>query len=229
MKKKKWILPLTVSLMILVFVLLTCNITIVYDEKPQTHVDEQGETVITAKLTFAEQYTLDNWDSLILPKVRERAVEFTEFLPVITQDLNQAGEKFGNRDNITSPWSFCLKGIVKVLDVENPEKASKTVLLLDVEPYDGKPDFKLQVGTVIKTNAIRDGVAFLKLDDFTNQVEFAQLTKEFNNKVKSTVLNEIDAKSFIGKEVKLLGCVSTHKAELDDLLIIPVELEKIER
>ncbi len=208
-----------------VLILLTCGITIVYDEKPQTLVNEKGETVVVAKLTYAEQYTLDHWDVKILPAVRERAVDFSDFMAAVRADLAEAGKQYGNRANETSPWSFCLKGTVKVLDVVNPEKASQTRLKLDVHPYDGLPDVMLQVSTVLKTNAIRDGVGFLKLDDFTNQVEFAELTKAFNNKIKATVLKDLDFMALQGKEITLLGCVSTQKASLDDLLIIPVELE----
>ena len=225
MKIKKWILPLAASLLTLAFILLTCRVTIVADVLPQTQVNAQGETVLVTQLTFAEQYTLDNWDSLILPTVRERAVDLSEFIPAIANDLAAAGEKYGNRDNETSPWSFCLKGRVKVLEIESPDKASKTRLVLDTMPYDGIPDIKLQVSTVLKTNAIRDGVGFLKLDDFTNQVEFAELTKAFNNKIKSSVLNELDASALAGREINLLGCVSIHKADLEELLIIPIELE----
>jgi len=227
MKIKKWILPVASVLLIAALILLTCDITIVYDEKPQTQVNAQGETVEVVKLTFAEQYASDNWDGKILPAIRERAVEMAAFVQEIQADLNAAGEKHGNRANETSPWSFCLKGTVKVLSVENPDKASQTRLLLDVAPYDGKPDMKLQVSTVLKTNAIRDGVGFLKLDDFTNQVEFAELTKAFNSKVKASVLKDLDVKTLVGKEITLLGCVSTQKASLEDLLIIPVEMQII--
>ena len=227
MKIKKWILPVASVLLAAALILLTCDITIVYDEKPQTQINEQGEEVVVAKLTFAEQYALDNWDDKIMPTIRERAVEMESFIKEIQADLAAAGKKYGNRANETSPWSFCLKGKVKVLEVENPEKASQTRLLLDAAPYDGKADLKLQVSTVLKTNAIRDGVGFLKLDDFTNQVEFAELTKTFNNKVKQSVLNGLDTAALVGKEINLLGCVSTQKAELEDLLIIPVELESI--
>lgn len=225
MKMKKRMIPAVCALLLIALILLTCDITIVYDEKPQTQVNTQGETVETQKLTFAEQYTLDQWDVKIIPAIRERAVDVSEFMQAVTQDLHAAGEKYGNRANETSPWSFCLKGKVKVLEIENPEKASQTRLLLDFAPYDGQPDAKLQISTVLKTNAIRDGVGFLKLDDFTNQVEFAELTKAFNQKIKETVLMELDAQALVDKEVTLLGCVSTQKAELDDLLIIPVEIE----
>ncbi len=218
---------MTASVINLAFILLTCRVTIVLDEKPQTEVNAQGETVLITKLTFAEQYTMDNWNSLIISTVRNRAVDLSEFIPAIKDDLASAGEKYGNRDNETSPWSFCLKGKVKVLDIESAEKASKTRLLLDTAPYDGIPDLKLQVSTVLKTNAIRDSVGFLKLDDFTNQVEFAELTKAFNNRVKSTVLNELDANLLVGQEVTLLGCVSIQKADLEDLLIIPIEIESM--
>ncbi len=228
MRKKKPILPILFALLFGALVIATCRVTVIQDKKAQTAISEAGEEVAVVQLSFAEQYAKENWDTKIMPAIREQAVDISIFIEGIRRDLAAEGQAHGYRANETSPWSFSLKGTAKVIDVENPEKVSQTRLLLDAAPYDGEPDIKLQVSTVIKTNAIRDGVGFLKLDDFTNQVEFAELTKAFNNIIKSNLLMDLDTKSLIGKEIVMLGCVSTQTGALDDLLIVPVELSESE-
>lgn len=217
MKGKKWILRGVLILALVVGIVLVSDVTVVYDD--QTETDD---------LTFAEHYTVDNWDSKILPTIEDRAIDITAFIQEIHQDLATTGESSGYRANETSPWSFCLKGTAVVLGVENAEKASSTRLLLDVAPYDGVADCQLQVSTVIKTNAIRDSVAFLKLDDFANQVEFAELTKAFNARVRQDAIDPLDLSSIAGKEIDFLGCVSTTGTAPEDLLIIPVWLTVVE-
>lgn len=213
MKGKKWILRGVLVAALMAAILLVSRVTIVYD-------DPEGAD----DLTFAERYTEENWDSKMLPTIAERAVDIGTFIADIHQDLDAAGETHGYRTNQTSAWSFCVEGTAKVIGIVNAEKASGTRLELDVAPYDGEADCLLQVSTVIKTNAIRDGVAFLKLDDFANQVEFAELTKAFNARVRQDVIDPLDAAGLVDKEIELLGCVSPAGTEAEDLLIIPVRL-----
>lgn len=219
-------LPLIVILAALIaFVCLFCRVTIIPDKVPQTEVNESGEEVVVADLSVAEQYCADNWESKMLPTIRERSHPVEEVIAAMKDDFNTAGEELGTRQNETSAWNFCVSGTAKVVGIDFPEKATKTRLLLDTAPYDGEADCKLQVSSVIKTNAVRDSVEFLRLDDFKDQVEFAELTKAFNAEIQKTVLNGIVPTDYDGKEVTFLGSVALTKfEEAEDMLIIPVEI-----
>lgn len=226
-KKQATILKGAAVLALIVLIALTCRVTVIPDEAPVTEVNAEGQTVTVAKLSVAEQYCADNWDTKVVPTIKERAVDMATFVTDAKADLNATGLKYGNRANETSAWSFCVKGDVKVLDIENPEKPNKMLLILDLAPYDGQADCKLFYGKVFSSNiknAIRDGVGFLHLDDFENQVEFADLTTAFNNKVKSDVLSRHDATALVGKELKFFGCISLTDATYENLVVIPVEL-----
>ena len=225
--KKASIVKLAGLLVLILLVALTCRVTVIPDEVQQTYVNEAGDTVAVEKLTYPEQYTLDNWDNKIVPAIQERAVALPQFVADVTADLNQAGETYGNRANETSAWSFCVKGEAKALDIENADKPNKTLLALDLPPYDGTPDCKLFFGKVFSSNiknAIRDGVGFLHLDDFANQVEFADLTNAFNNRVKADVLSQYAAADMVGKKESLDGCISLTAATYENLVVIPVVL-----
>ncbi len=227
MRKLKEHLPaFAVIVVVLVLIACTCRVTYVPDPVQQTIIDETGAEVVVEELSVAEQYCADNWDSLMVPTIRENAQDISELLPLIREDLASAGEQFAKRENETSAYNFCLQGTVTVLEVEEADRASRTRLVIDIQPYDGVADAKIQVSSVIRTNALRDAVGFLKLDDFANQVEFADLTKAFNARVQETVISGLDAASLAGQEVTFLGCVAiTEFAEPDDFLIVPVELK----
>ncbi len=74
---KKRLIPVLTALLAIVLIAATCRITIVPDEAPITMVNAAGETVTIEKLSFTEQYTVDNWDAKIIPTIQERAVDAT--------------------------------------------------------------------------------------------------------------------------------------------------------
>lgn len=231
MKKPRNILPWVFAAAFLAVVLLTCRITFIPDKKPETVLNEAGEMVEVAQLSRVEQYALDNWDSRLLPTIREKAVDAPLLLSLAVADLQSAGSQYGSRANETSAWSFCVKGTAKVIGVENADKPNRTNLLLDAPPYDGAADYKLHYGKVFSSNiknAIRDSVGFLKLDDFANQVEFADLTTAFNNKIKEELILARDAGDYLNKTVSFYGCISLQKTDADSLVIVPVELSIVE-
>ena len=197
-----------------------CRVTIVWDDAAEAGAD--------ANLSVAEKYCLDNWETKILPTIRERAADAATVLAAAKDDLDAAGEKYGARENKTSAWNFCLKGEAQVIGLENAEKASKTRLVIDLMPADGAPDALIQWSTVIKTNAIRDSVGFLKLDDFANQVEFAELTRAFNARVQQDLITKLSADSLVNKQISFVGCVALTKAgDAAIIEIIPIELSEV--
>ena len=225
--RKTKILKLAGIVALIVLIAITCRVTVIPDEVVQTVVNAQGQTVVVEKLSVAQQYAVDNWDTKVVPAIKERAVDMAEFVKDAQADLTATGLKYGNRANETSAWSFCVKGDVKVLDIENAEKPNKTLLVLDLAPYDGQPDCKLFYGKVFSSNiknAIRDGVGFLHLDDFENQVEFADVTTAFNDKVKNDILTQHDAADLKGKQISFYGCISLTDATYENMVVIPVEI-----
>lgn len=221
MKKKqagwiKWIVVAAALALIAAF----CRVTIVWDA-PASGADADN-------LTVAQQYCLDNWDSKMLPTILEKATDTATILTAAKQDLSAAGQKYGTRENETSAWNFCVKGEGTVINIENAEKASKIRLAVDLQPEDGVADAMIQWSSVIKTNAIRDSVGFLKLDDFANQVEFAELTKAFNARVQQDLIKKTDATALKGKRVSFTGCVALTKMDQpSDAEIIPVQLSEV--
>jgi predicted lipoprotein len=231
MKKYGRMIPWAATALLVVLIAATCRVTVIPDEVPQTEVNEEGETVVITKLSVTEQYTIDNWDSKVIPSIYERAVDITTFLAAVSADLDATGREHGNRANETSAWSFCVQGEARVLEIENADKPNKTTLLLDVAPYDTIADCRLHYGKVFSSNiknAIRDGVGFLKLDDFTNQVEFADLTTALNNKVKNEIILQTTAEVYAGKTITFYGCISLQDAKPDSLVIVPVQLQIME-
>ena len=221
MKKKstrriKWAVAAAAVILIASF----CRVTVIWDA-PASATDG-------APLTVAQRYCRDNWESKMLPAIQQKAADAATVLAAASADMNAAGEKYGTRENETSAWNFCLKGKGVVIDILNGEKASKTRLAVDLSPEDGAADALIQWSSVLKTNAIRDSVGFLKLDDFANQVEFAELTKAFNARIQQDLITKTDATALKGKTISFVGCAAlTQMTGAEDCEILPVQLTEV--
>ena len=68
-----------------------------------------------------------------------------------------------------------------------------------------KPMLQIQIGPVIRGTAIRDVLDFVKFNDFTNQIDFAQFGKAFNTYINDHVLKPVPRDALVGKTVSAMG------------------------
>ena len=127
-------------------------------------LDENGKPIIppdpNAKASFANmtpaQIAQQTWDSRVSAPARDHALDAAT-LP-----------------NSPTPQSVFVRlhSNIDKVDLTNPRERSVTVTL------NNKP-LEVQIGPLIRGNAVRDAAGF-KFEDFTNQVQFAQLSKAYN-------------------------------------------------
>jgi predicted lipoprotein len=81
----------------------------------------------------------------------------------------------------------------------------------------------IATGPVIAGTAIRDAVGFIAFGDFTNQIAYANVANEINNKVKTDVVAKVDRASLTGKKITFYGAFSALSPGL--IFLVPTELE----
>jgi len=104
-------------------------------------------------------------------------------------------------------------GTVTAFDNSNDRERSLTVSI------NGKP-VKVLIGPVLRSNAIRDAAGY-RFEEFTNQVQYAQLTKALNRHAVQQ-LPSVDA-SWVGKPVQALLAVSMSSNQVDDVVAIQLQ------
>ncbi len=104
-------------------------------------------------------------------------------------------------------------GTVTAFDNSNERERSLTVTI------NGKP-VKVLIGPVLRSNAIRDAAGY-RFEEFTNQVQYAQLTKALNRHAVQQ-LPSVDA-SWVGKPVQALLAVSMEPNQVDDVVAIQLQ------
>jgi predicted lipoprotein len=148
--------------------------------------------------TFVEK----NWASRVLPTAQERAVSLAKLQRELAGDRAAATARYGSITGSGSA-SFLVWGTARVLTVDTTSRSG--VARLDLLPYDGVPDAELQIGPVIRGTALRDALPFIRFDDFTNQMEFASVSRVLHQRVVDSVLARVDRKSLAGRVIQFRG------------------------
>jgi len=80
----------------------------------------------------------------------------------------------------------------------------------------------IQIGPIIRGNAIRDAASFLNFDQFKNQVQFARLSKELNKKAMKHFIRPDDF--WVGNQINVLAAVVIKNNAITEA--IPLEINK---
>ena len=212
-----WLRPRVVGGVVAVLLLaaIWATTTTVSASDPRAKAASGGSTF------DAVEYAKEHYESEVVPNIQDNAVEITELLPQVIDDPQAAGEKFGHRAGVSSPYAYPVSGEGVAGKVDG------TLLPLTI---DGVPDdvrVMLQIGPAINGTALRDATGLVDFNDFLNQIEYANAATELNNKVKSDVLADFDAKGAEGKTVRFVGAFA-YGSNPAVLQITPVELEVTE-
>ena len=180
---------------------------------------DPGAAAAAGGSTFdAVEYAQEHYDSEVVPTIQENAVEITELLPQIIEDPDAAGEQYGHRAGVSSPYAYAVSGEGVAGKVDG------TLLPLQIEGLPDDVRVMLQIGPAINGTALRDATGLVDFNDFLNQIEYANAATELNNKVKSDVLADFDAKGAKGKTVRFVGAFA-YGSNPAVLQVTPVELE----
>lgn len=205
----------SLNLLLLSFLLLTGCTLVTVRTLEEDRIAKEGFS--------AENYVNSIWESDFLPTLEENAVEIGQLLSEIDADEDTATEQYGNRTS-TGPYSFMTQGEAKILTVDRESRVG--LAHLDLQPYDGEVDIYLAIGPVLRGNALRDAVGFIAFNDFTNQVEFAQVSDALKERADVEVLTPFAVDERIGQTIRFLGAFTLD--DRDEIVIMPVRLEVIE-
>ncbi|MBN3133419.1 DUF2291 domain-containing protein [Pectobacterium brasiliense] len=175
-------------------------------------LDENGKPIIPVDPAATPGYstmTPENiatalWQPTLLPTAQQQALSWDEV------KKTQATLEGSARKAVYAR----LQGTVSGIDRESREGK----LTLDVQG----DAVTLQLGPIVKGNAIRDAAGFIRFDDFKNQVQFAQLARALNNKALAS-LPELDA-GVQGKPVNVLAALVITKQGINEAVPMTLNL-----
>jgi predicted lipoprotein len=162
------------------------------------------------------------WDSKIVPAFTEKAVDAKELLAALQEKPDQAGEKFGRRE-ATNPYNYLVKGTGQVTTVNTESRAGTlTVALTDAKPGQ---IVTIQIGPVVLGTAVRDATGIVSFNQFTNQIDYAGVSKEMNARAIRDALAGKDPSTFNGKQIRFVGAFTYDPHSAGVIRITPIRLE----
>lgn len=175
-------------------------------------LDENGKPILpadpNAKASFdnqtPQQIAQQTWQPRVIDAANNHALDATALATQLKTPAAKAQSVFVR-----------LTSQVEKLDASN---AREQKLVMNVN---GQP-LEIQLGPVVRGNAIRDATGF-KFEDFTNQVQFAQLSRAYNREaVKS--LPKVD-ESWSGKTATVLMAVTLNGGKAEDAVALTLKQE----
>ena len=175
-------------------------------------LDENGRPIMpadpNAKPSFdnlsAEQIAQQTWQTHVIGPAHEKALDANALQAQLTAASGPAKSVFVQ-----------LNTTVNTVNLSDSRDHNITITL------NGQP-LAIHLGPIIRGNAIRDAAGF-KFDDFTNQVQFAQLSKAYNRYTVKQ-LPAVD-ESWAGKSATVLFAVTLNNGALKDATALELKQE----
>jgi predicted lipoprotein len=159
------------------------------------------------------------WTSKVLPTIQEKAQDIAKILPEIRADPESAGQKYGRRE-ATNPYNYMVKGTGKVTEVHNQSQAGTAT----VEIPELNEKVALQIGPVVRGTALRDATGIVSFNQFSNQLDYADVSKELNLRALKAAFANLDPASLAGKTVTFFGAFTFDPHSKSLILITPVKI-----
>jgi predicted lipoprotein len=197
--------------------LLTAVLVAACSKVPGVYVYEKdGQAAAGAKATDPKTYVAENWAAKIVPTVHDKAVDVTTVAAAIAKDPDAAGKQYGHQAGTGSPFAYLVKGSGTVTGVDRDVPTGPMTVQVG--------DLKLTIATgpVIAGTALRDGVGFISFGDFTNQIDYADVANQINNRVKTDVIGRVDLENVKGKKIDFYGAFSSLAP--GTIFLVPTEL-----
>lgn len=149
----------------------------------------------------------------------DSAVEITSFVQQLKTDATATVAKYAKSQGIGNTAYVLVKGegIVNAINEDD-------VLLL-VNP--GTQETKVKINTGIYFgNAVRDVTGKIKMGDFSNTMDYNNVSVELNKIVRSKIVMPFKANTKKGQLVQFTGCIelNTEKINADDITVLPVKI-----
>ena len=213
---RAWRFLATISVMTGVLAMSSCT---PWTVRP---INDHSDATTSSRHLTPAAYVDSMWSSKLVPQILQSATDARTLSDAMSSSLDDAERKYGRKVGIDA-WYFMIKGEGKVLGADTSSRTG--LLLVGVQPHSQHADVSIQIGPVLRGSALRDSTGLISFSDFVNQLDFADVAANLNDKAKQTVLASLEPKTLVGKTVQFAGAFEAHTASTPPIAdVVPVEL-----
>jgi predicted lipoprotein len=108
----------------------------------------------------------------------------------------------------------------KVTEIHNQSQAGTAIV--EIPGLDEK--VALQIGPLVRGTALRDATGVVSFNQFCNQLNYADVSKEMNLRALKAAFANLDPASLAGKTVTFFGAFTFDPHSKSLILITPVKI-----
>lgn len=167
----------------------------------------------------AKTYARNYFNKKLIPSLNN-AVEINQLLTLLQQNKDEAFEKYSHALGIGNIRYFLVKGEGPVTAINENDVEITARADTNQKPLSIATEF-------VFGNAIRDASGKIDINEFTNTMDFNNVSAEINKIVRGEVLPPFKASVKKGDTVQFAGAVELNKEHLnvEKIEIIPVQLK----
>jgi predicted lipoprotein len=190
--------------------------------KPLRPASDSGPGAVSGASDNGNSFVDPIWNSKVVPTLLSKAIDATVLLPEIRANPEAAGLKYGKRE-ATNPFNYMIKGSGKVTQVNTESRAG--TMTVEIGNGNSNETINLQVGPVVIGTALRDATGLVSFNQFTNQIDYAGVSKGMNSRAIKDALAGRAPASFSGKTIQFFGAFTFDPKSNSPIRVTPVKLE----
>ena len=167
----------------------------------------------------ARKYAEDFWIKKLTPAL-EKSAEAGQLLSLLRTDKDRAFKDHAHALGIGNIKYFLVKGTGKVTEVEENQ------VLIRLDSARSKPEMRIATEYVFG-NAVRDASGTIDINEFSNSMDFNNVSSEINKIIREKVIPPFKSKVKKGDVVEFIGAIELNQEhlKLDNIEILPVSLK----
>jgi predicted lipoprotein len=158
------------------------------------------------------------WARRVVPTVISKAVDLPTVLAALKASTPTAEKRFASQSS-DGLYNFMVKGQGKVVAIN--ASSSDRFITIQLPGYKGQTTILIQIGPVIFGTALRDGLGFINFNQFTNQVQYQQVSDALNAQAARD-MQSINFTALKGKTITFYGAFTF--VTLQQINITPVKV-----
>lgn len=180
---------------------------------------DEVKASLTAKEFNAAQYAQTFWNSKLTPNLN-KAIDITQLTAQLSGDAAKTFETYSHALGIGNLRYFLVKGTGEIVSVNEDDI---TVSL--------KPDAGRQTVTIateyIFGNAVRDATGLIDINEFSNTMDFNNVSAELNKIIREKVLPSFKSAVKKGDTIEFVGAIELNKEHLNlqKIEVVPIEIK----
>lgn len=166
-------------------------------------------------VAFAQTYLHNK-----LPFALKKAMEINELTALLQSNPQLAFEKYSHALGIGNIRFFLVKGQGQITKIE--DDATSVLIKRDTTSQVIKLATEYVFG-----NAIRDASGLININEFSNTMDFNNVSAEINKVIRGQVLPAFKAQAKMGNIVAFAGAIELNQAhvKLDNIEVVPITLK----